>query len=75
MNGKLYGTTSGGGGFKGYGTVFEISTTGAERVLYRFHGKDGAYPSQGLIAVKGTLYGTTDEGGDENARAAGQCSR
>ena len=56
------GTTYGGG--KGDGTVFSISTTGTEKVLYRFRGnKDGANPSASLIAVKGLLYGTTEYGG------------
>ncbi len=48
VNGKLYGTTRA-GGINGYdggcGTIFEISTTGKERVLYRFkYGSDGAEP-------------------------------
>ena len=36
-------------------------------MLYSFCGQpdctDGAYPSAGLIAVKGVLYGTTQSGG------------
>jgi hypothetical protein len=36
-----------------------------EKVLYRFEsGSDGAYPAAGLSDVKGTLYGTTAQGGN-----------
>ncbi|MGB8150812.1 MAG: choice-of-anchor tandem repeat GloVer-containing protein [Candidatus Cybelea sp.] len=67
VSGRLYGTTSlGGGCFRGgCGTVYSISTSGLEKVLYRFRGgsTDGATPIGGLIAVKGTLYGTTYSGG------------
>ena len=67
----LYGTTVYGGaqskecGNSGCGTVFSLDpATGAERVVYAFKGgTDGHYPYGGLIAVKGTLYGTTEEGG------------
>ncbi|MGC2633489.1 MAG: hypothetical protein WA215_04650, partial [Candidatus Cybelea sp.] len=41
LNGTLYGTTYGGGGGYQWGTVFKVSTTGEEHVLYRFKaGKD-----------------------------------
>jgi uncharacterized repeat protein (TIGR03803 family) len=64
LNGTLYGTTYGGGGSYGWGTVFKVSTTGEEHVLYRFKaGNDGAHPYAGLIALNGTLYGTTQQGG------------
>lgn len=69
LHGKLYGTTFAGGGAKcsyqvpGCGTAFEVSTSGKERVLYSFHGADGAQPSAGLIALNGALYGTTYSGG------------
>jgi uncharacterized repeat protein (TIGR03803 family) len=72
VKGMLYGTTpSGGAGcsptFNGCGTVFAISTSGAERVLYRFGGEpDGAYPYARLIDVNGTFYGTTGLGGASN---------
>jgi uncharacterized repeat protein (TIGR03803 family) len=63
VNGTLYGTTQGGGAY-GHGTVFSITTTGAERVLYSFGGSpDGATPEAGLIYVNGALYGTTEGGG------------
>ncbi len=70
VNGALYGTTvSGGSGCtsssgSGCGTVFSVTTRGAEKVLYRFRaGSDGYYPLARLISVKGTLYGTTSYGG------------
>jgi uncharacterized repeat protein (TIGR03803 family) len=64
VKGTLYGTTESGGA-DGYGTVFAITTNGAETVLHSFGGKpdDGAYPVAGLLNVKGTLYGTTEKGG------------
>ncbi len=63
VNGTLYGTTSG-GGTHDLGTVFEISTSGTERVVYSFKGgTDGAYPFAGLLDFNGTLYGTTHSGG------------
>jgi uncharacterized repeat protein (TIGR03803 family) len=64
VNGVLYGTTSGGGTGRYYGTVFKITPTGDERVLYSFMGgSDGANPSAPLVDVNGTLYGTTLSGG------------
>jgi uncharacterized repeat protein (TIGR03803 family) len=67
VKGTLYGTTSAGGAGHSRGTVYSISTTGVEKVLYDFRtahgGSDGETPYAGLIDVKGTLYGTTDQGG------------
>jgi uncharacterized repeat protein (TIGR03803 family) len=64
LNGTLYGTTYGGGGGYQWGTVFKVSTTGEEHVLYRFKaGDDGAHPYAGLTAINGTFYGTTYQGG------------
>jgi uncharacterized repeat protein (TIGR03803 family) len=69
VNGTLYGTTSGGGRFN-RGTVFGVSTSGKERVIYSFsYGTgtaDGFSPSAGLIDVNGTFYGTTGGGGSNN---------
>jgi uncharacterized repeat protein (TIGR03803 family) len=63
VNGTLYGTTKRGGA-NNLGTVFSITTSGAETVLHSFGGgKDGIYPYGGLIDVKGTLYGMTSNGG------------
>lgn len=63
--GNLYGTTFQGGA-KVFGTVFEVSPTGTETVLYSFTQRngDGAYPYAGLLRdKKGNLYGTTEYGG------------
>jgi uncharacterized repeat protein (TIGR03803 family) len=63
MTGKLYGTTEEGGA-AGFGTVFEVSKSGKESVLYSFGGTpDGAYPVASLIALNGEFYGTTESGG------------
>jgi uncharacterized repeat protein (TIGR03803 family) len=71
--GNLYGTTSSGGylfcpGF-GCGTVFKLSTTRKQTVLYRFRGNehgdgtDGAYPLGALSRdANGDLYGTASGG-------------
>jgi uncharacterized repeat protein (TIGR03803 family) len=60
----LYGTTSAGGGSSNGGTVFAVTTQGAESVLHRFgEGSDGKDPSAALLDVNGTLYGTTASGG------------
>ena len=69
-SGNLYGTTVGGGA-SGYGTVFKVTSTGTETVLYSFagppyggFGADGAYPTAGLVVDgSGNLYGTTSSGG------------
>lgn len=64
FDGALYGTTNG-GGTNGHGTVFRLSSKGkSAKILYRFKGgKDGAGPVAGLVALNGTLYGTTQYGG------------
>lgn len=70
LDGNLYGVTNTGGVasciFGGCGTVFKVSLTGEERVIYKFVGglSDGAAPTGGLIADGGgNLYGTTFTGG------------
>jgi uncharacterized repeat protein (TIGR03803 family) len=76
VKGTLYGTTEAGGGSSacngGCGTVFSMSTTGAERVIYSFTGApDGAFPLASLIDVKHRLYGTTSNGGSSSACRGG----
>ena len=82
LDATLYGTTADGGGTacvegngtSGCGTIFSVSTSDNESVVYRFKGrKTGAYPSAGLINVKGSLYGTTAGGGDPGPGSGG-CS-
>lgn len=67
VNGILYGTTAyaGNGGLGApYGTVFSVTTGGAEKVLHTFTYGDGENPSYGnLRDINGTLYGTTPSGG------------
>jgi len=62
--GNLYGTTYSGGA-SGLGTVFKLTPSGAETILYSFTGgTDGAMPHGGLLRdSKGNLYGTTSDGG------------
>jgi uncharacterized repeat protein (TIGR03803 family) len=63
--GQLYGTTVFGGA-NNQGTVFELAPDGTETVLYSFTGgADGGLPQAGLIMdKKGSLYGTTEGGGN-----------
>jgi uncharacterized repeat protein (TIGR03803 family) len=64
VNGRLYGTTELGGAY-GSGTVFTVTTSGVERVVHSFGSsvRDARDPYSHLIDVGGTLYGTTDKGG------------
>jgi uncharacterized repeat protein (TIGR03803 family) len=69
-HGKLYSTTYGGGAYGGpsshKGTVFTITPSGTETVLYSFKlSHDGAHPAAPLISVKGILYGNTGSGGQD----------
>jgi uncharacterized repeat protein (TIGR03803 family) len=68
-SGRLYGTTSVGGG-SGFGTVYELAPTAGggwkERVLHSFNlfDGDGAYPVGPLVIDgSGNLYGGADQGG------------
>lgn len=68
--GNLYGTTVAGGGCNlsqgGCGTVFELTPSGQESILYAFQGQeDGAGPFGGVITDgTGNLYGTAVAGSD-----------
>ena len=74
VDGKLYGTASGGGvkgsvcNGTGCGAIFRIDPSGGGyRVLHKFTGgTDGSNPFAGLVEVNGMLYGTTTTGGDRN---------
>ena len=65
----LYGTTAAGGA-NNQGTVYRITTSGAENVVYSFavgcrkrrKCADGLNPTS-LVGLNGTLYGTTGGGG------------
>jgi uncharacterized repeat protein (TIGR03803 family) len=74
--GNLYGTTTYGGTSSacsgGCGTVFKLTTTGEETVLYSFNGVDGANPYASLIFDGlGDLYGTTFNGGASRTGCGG----
>jgi uncharacterized repeat protein (TIGR03803 family) len=71
VNGRFYGATDHGGGSgcsggtgTGCGTIYSLTPSGSENVLYRFQsGSDGAIPHAALVNLNGTLYGTTLGGG------------
>jgi len=67
-DGDLY-SVAWGGGAHGNGTVFKITTTGVETVLYSFGSQpgDGANPTAGpAFDQNGNLYGETYVGGANN---------
>ncbi|HEY2532519.1 MAG TPA: choice-of-anchor tandem repeat GloVer-containing protein [Xanthobacteraceae bacterium] len=66
-DGNFYGTTYNGGA-SGHGTVFKITPSGVETVLYSFAGgNDGANPEAGVIqGSDGNFYGATYLGGAGN---------
>src|ERR1700733_1026307 len=64
--GNLYGTTDGGGAYdSSSGTVFEVTSSGIETVLYSLGAQDGdgSQPAAGLLRADGDLFGTTSVGG------------
>jgi uncharacterized repeat protein (TIGR03803 family) len=63
-DGNFYGTTYFGGS-SGFGTVFRVTPSGTETVLYSFAGgSDGEHPYAGVIqGSDGNFYGTTYQGG------------
>jgi uncharacterized repeat protein (TIGR03803 family) len=71
VHGTFYGASLEGGGTgcggDGCGTIFALTPSGHESVIYSFgSGSNGAYPN-GLTAVGGVLYGTTEGGGSKNS--------
>jgi uncharacterized repeat protein (TIGR03803 family) len=74
-DGNFYGTTQGGGGFN-HGTVFTVTSSGDESLIYSFRGgADGEFPSAALIeGADGNFYGTTVYGG-LSANSATFCDR
>lgn len=67
IDGAFYGTTEYGGAH-GFGTLFKLSLSGRETILYSFGGgpADGAYPIGTLLISKGRIYGVTSRGGAAN---------
>jgi uncharacterized repeat protein (TIGR03803 family) len=69
----LFGTTYAGGsnvcGGGGCGTIYELQGSGFTytfQTIHTFTNTDGAHPHSKLLAVSGTLYGTTLNGGLTN---------
>lgn len=70
-DGNLYGTAEQGGA-NNSGTVFSLTPSGTFTVLYSFCSlarcADGSFPNGNLAALgNGNLYGTTQDGGTNNA--------
>jgi phospholipase C len=66
-NGGFYGTTNAGGGSGKKGTVFSVTTSGSESIVYAFAATpDGAAPEASLTAIGGMLFGTTSAGGRQS---------
>ncbi len=62
-DGKLYGATAA-GGVDGFGTLFQISSTGVYELLYSFQGETGEEPSGApLQDTNGSFYGVAGGGG------------
>jgi uncharacterized repeat protein (TIGR03803 family) len=67
LGGTLYGTTVKGGKSK-KGTVFSVTKSGTEKVLYSFTGgADGGSPNASLLNVGGIFYSTAFSGGSNGA--------
>jgi len=74
VNGTLYSTTLLGGGKRcNCGTVFSVTISGRENVVYRFGSRpqDGQDPAAGLVSIGETLYGTTSAGGAPHGSVSG----
>ncbi len=68
-DGSLYGTTQAGGS-QDKGTVFKITPSGIETVIYSFgaNPNDGSSPEGGVtLGVDGNFYGTTVNGGTQSS--------
>jgi uncharacterized repeat protein (TIGR03803 family) len=79
-NGDIYGTTGYGGGsvqsgFPNGGTIFKLTPNGTLTTLYEFCSTscaDGELPMSQLVqGLNGKLYGTTSQGGIQNANCYG----
>jgi uncharacterized repeat protein (TIGR03803 family) len=63
LDGNFYGVT-GNGGANGIGTIYRLTPSGSETVLWSFKGIDGEDPFSTLTqGPDGTIYGTTYRGG------------
>jgi len=62
-DGDFYGTTFNGGA-NAYGTIFKISSSGTESLLYSFDDTSGAFPRAPLLlGSDGNFYGAAFDGG------------
>jgi len=62
--GNFYGTTEF-GGLNSLGSIFQLSASGTEWLLFSFDGSQGAMPLAGLLRDEsGNLFGTTTMGGE-----------
>lgn len=68
VNGSFYGTTAEGGRANG-GTIFSITETGKEKVLFSFNRTkgDSFAPHDAPLSLDGALYGTAASGGTHDA--------
>jgi uncharacterized repeat protein (TIGR03803 family) len=62
--GALYGTTCAGGAYN-LGTIFTMTDSGKEHIIYSFGGTggDATCPTDGLVVLHGLVYGTSYSGG------------
>lgn len=72
-DGNFYGTTEYGGA-NGTGTIFQITSAGAFTILYSFgktvagsSSENGTVPNALVLGSNGVFYGTTQQGGINNA--------
>jgi uncharacterized repeat protein (TIGR03803 family) len=62
--GDVYGTTFSGGEPDNFGTVFEVTRSGNEKVIWAFQpGTDGRAPQASLLINGNSLVGTAYDGG------------
>jgi uncharacterized repeat protein (TIGR03803 family) len=62
-DGNFYGTTTYGGAYGGYGTVFQITPKGVLTILHSFNSTDGSVPIDLIQGSDGNFYGITRQGG------------
>ena len=75
LNGVLYGTTYYGGRAPAdYGTVYKATLAGAEHAVCSFTSSQGEEPYAGVVALNGTLYGATHQGGKKNYGSVYGCT-
>jgi uncharacterized repeat protein (TIGR03803 family) len=59
----LFGETVGNSTSSSDGSIFMARGDGTKSLVYAFPGSDGTDPTDGLVDLNGTLYGTTEYGG------------